>query len=205
MKMQARRRERHYTPDSRQHRLKHRQRIGSGKFFPFVPKPEDRDQRKAEMNKLCEGDIAPDFELPEDGGSIELAAFRGRIAVVYFYPKDDTKGCTVEAIDFSRLHDRFAALGATTIGISPDSVRKHRRFSQKHELTIRLAADEDHAVAEAYGVWGEKTLYGRTYMGIVRSTFLVAPDGKIAQVWRNVRVNDHAEAVLRAVEVLAKS
>ena len=149
------------------------------------------------------GDTAPDFTLPTDGGgTFSLSAQVGKPVVVYFYPKDDTSGCTKEAIGFTESLDDFAAAGATIIGISPDSVAKHDKFIAKHELKITLGADEDKAVCEAYGVWVEKSMYGRKYMGVDRSTFLVAPDGSIAQAWRKVKVPGHVDKVLEAVKAL---
>jgi thioredoxin-dependent peroxiredoxin len=151
------------------------------------------------------GAKAPSFKLPaDDGGTVSLADLAGRPAVVYFYPKDDTSGCTAEAKDFTRLAPEFRAAGVTVIGISPDSVKKHQKFREKHELDIRLAADEDHAVAERFGVWVEKSMYGRKYMGVDRSTFLIDAKGRIAEAWRKVRVPRHADEVLAAARRLAK-
>lgn len=145
------------------------------------------------------GDMAPDFTLPRDGGStVTLSALRPARVVVYFYPKDDTSGCTVEAKDFSTMTDDFAALGVTVIGISKDSVKTHDKFIAKHDLGVILASDEAGTTCEDYGVWGEKKMYGKTYMGIERATFLVGADGRIAQVWRKVSAKGHAEAVLDA-------
>ena len=149
------------------------------------------------------GDTAPDFTLPTDGGgTFTLSAQNGKAVIVYFYPKDDTSGCTKEAIGFTEALADFEAAGATIIGISPDSVAKHDQFIAKHELKITLGADEDKAVCEAYGVWVEKSMYGRKYMGVDRSTFLVAPDGSIAQAWRKVKVPGHVDKVLEAVKAL---
>lgn len=155
------------------------------------------------MSELTIGDSAPDFELEGDGGSkISLSALRGSPVVVYFYPKDDTPGCTKEAIAFSALEPEFAKLGAKIIGISPDTAAKHDKFKAKHDLTVRLAADPDKIACEAFGVWVEKSMYGKKYMGVERSTFLVNADGKLAQIWRKVKVAGHAEAVLDAVQAL---
>lgn len=152
---------------------------------------------------VVEGAAAPDFTLPTDGGgSVTLSGLKGKPVVVYFYPKDDTSGCTKEAIGFSEAKDAFDALGATIIGISPDSVAKHDKFIAKHNLTIQLAADEEKTVAEAYGVWVEKSMYGKKYMGVERSTFLVAGDGTIAKAWRKVKVPGHVDAVLEATKAL---
>lgn len=155
------------------------------------------------MSELTSGDTVPDFELEGDGGTkISLSALSGTPVVVYFYPKDDTPGCTKEAIAFSGLEPEFAKLGAKIIGISPDTAAKHDKFKAKHNLTIRLAADPDRSACEAYGVWVEKSMYGRKYMGVERSTFLVDANGKLAQTWRKVKVAGHAEAVLEAVKAL---
>lgn len=146
------------------------------------------------------GAKAPEFELASDEGEqIKLSSLKGRQVVVYFYPKDDTPGCTQEAKDFTCLADEFERAGATVIGISPDSTEQHRKFRAKHGLAIKLAADPDHSVAEAYGVWVEKSMYGKTYMGVERATFLIDPKGKVARVWRKVKVPKHAEQVLAAV------
>ena len=155
------------------------------------------------MSELMIGDSAPDFELEGDGGSkISLSTLSGSPVVVYFYPKDDTPGCTKEAIAFSAIEPEFARLGAKIIGISPDTAAKHDKFKAKHDLTIRLAADPDKIACEAFGVWVEKSMYGKKYMGVERSTFLVNADGKLAQIWRKVKVAGHAEAVLDAVKAL---
>ena len=155
------------------------------------------------MAKAVAGNIAPEFDLETDGGGrIRLSDLAGRIAVVYFYPKDDTSGCTLEAIDFTKAAKAFTATGATVIGISPDSASTHGKFRKKHGLGITLAADPDRKAIEAYGVWVEKSMYGRKYMGVERSTFLVGRDGKIREVWRKVRVPGHVEAVLAAAKAL---
>ncbi len=152
---------------------------------------------------VSEGDAAPDFVLSRDGGgTVSLADMKGKPVVVYFYPKDDTSGCTKEAVNFSALADEFAALGAEVIGISPDPVKSHDKFKAKHDLAVTLAADEEKQAIQAYGVWAEKKMYGKTYMGVERSTFLIDKDGKIAKVWRKVKVPGHAEAVLEAVKSL---
>jgi thioredoxin-dependent peroxiredoxin len=152
---------------------------------------------------LQEGDKAPDFDLPTDGGGhFRLSSAVGTPVVIYFYPKDDTSGCTREAIDFSgRLAD-FQKAGTEIVGISPDGVDSHDKFKSKHDLSIRLAADEDKQAAEAYGVWIEKSMYGRKYMGVDRSTFLVGPTGAIAKQWRNVKVEGHVQEVLDAAKAL---
>jgi thioredoxin-dependent peroxiredoxin len=152
-----------------------------------------------------DGDKAPDFELPTDGArTFKLSRLRGKPVVVYFYPKDDTSGCTAEAKDFSRLAEDFGAAGAEVIGVSPDGVESHQKFRRKYDLAIPLAADADKAVAQAYGVWVEKSMYGRTYMGVERSTFLIDGKGRIARSWRKVKVPGHAEEVLAATKALVQ-
>ncbi|MFN4206106.1 MAG: thioredoxin-dependent thiol peroxidase [Agrobacterium albertimagni] len=155
------------------------------------------------MTDLAAGDMAPDFSLPRNGGgTVSLSDFAGKPVILYFYPKDDTSGCTTEAVDFSGLTEEFAKLGATVIGVSPDSVKSHDKFAAKHNLSVVLAADEEHKALEAYGVWKEKSMYGKTYMGVERSTFLIDKSGKVAEVWRKVKVPGHAEAVLKATQAL---
>lgn len=155
------------------------------------------------MSELAEGSPAPDFTLSTaGGGSVTLSALRGKPVVVYFYPKDDTSGCTKEAIDFSCLKHEFDAIGVPVIGVSPDSVKSHEKFQAKHELGVVLAADEARDAIEAFGVWAEKSMYGRKYMGVDRSTFLIDADGNIAKAWLKVKVPGHAEAVLAAAKAL---
>lgn len=150
-----------------------------------------------------QGQPAPALDLPADnGGEVSLAALKGKPAVVYFYPKDDTTGCTREALDFTALAADFAALGVSVIGVSKDTVKKHDRFKAKHDLNLILASDEDGAACEAWGVWVQKKLYGREYMGIERASFLIDAEGKVARVWRNVKVAGHAQAVLDAARAL---
>ncbi len=149
------------------------------------------------------GTPCPDFDLPLDSGErVSRESLGGRPFVLYFYPKDDTSGCTREAIAFSELEDAFAELGVRVIGVSRDSLEKHRRFREKHDLRVDLASDLDGTVTEAFGVWVEKSMYGRRYMGIERATFLVDGEGRIRRVWRKVKVPGHAEAVLRAAREL---
>ena len=155
------------------------------------------------MTELSLGDPAPAFNLPlAGGGSASLANLAGKAVVLYFYPRDDTSGCTAEAIDFSRLKPDFAAAGATVIGVSPDSIAKHGKFKAKHDLSVDLAADEERRTIEAYGAWVEKSLYGRRYMGVERATFLIDAQGRIAGIWRKVKVKGHAQSVLDAVRAL---
>ncbi len=154
--------------------------------------------------KLSPGDKAPDFDLPDDtGATISLASFAGKNLVLYFYPKDDTSGCTQEAIDLSGLRSDFKKAGAAILGVSPDSVASHVKFKTKHKLEIALASDEMKKMLTAYGVWVEKSMYGRKYMGVERTTFLIGKDRKIAAVWNKVKVAGHAAAVLAAVKALA--
>nr|WP_200834935.1 peroxiredoxin [Phyllobacterium salinisoli] len=149
------------------------------------------------------GDTAPDFSLPRDGGgTLSLLALRGKPVVLFFYPKDDTSGCTQEAIEFSGLKGDFDKMGVTLVGMSPDSVKKHDKFKAKHELSVDLAADEEKTVLQTYGVWVQKSMYGRKYMGVERTTFLIGPDGRIVHVWRKVKVPGHAAEVLQTVKSL---
>lgn len=149
------------------------------------------------------GDKAPDFTLPRDGGgSVTLSDLRPSKVVLYFYPKDDTSGCTTEALDFTGLADAFDSAGCVVIGLSKDSVKAHDKFAAKHGLSVILASDEDSDTCERYGTWVEKNMYGRKYMGIERSTFLIDGEGKIARVWRKVKVKGHADEVLEAVRSL---
>jgi thioredoxin-dependent peroxiredoxin len=154
------------------------------------------------MSELEIGAPAPAFELEGPAGPIRLADFAGQTLVLYFYPKDDTSGCTKEAIDFSEQIDAFAAAGAVVLGVSKDSVASHGKFAAKHDLKVLLGSDPSGAVVEAFGAWVEKSMYGRKYMGIDRSTFLVDGAGKIAGVWRKVKVPGHAAAVLKAAQAL---
>lgn len=152
---------------------------------------------------LREGDLVPDVKLTGmDGEAVSPADFKGHKLVLYFYPKDDTTGCTREALDFSALAAEFEKQGAWILGVSKDSPAKHRKFTDKHGLAVRLASDEDGAVCEAFGTWVEKSLYGRKYMGIDRATFLIDRDGTVARIWRKVKVPGHAEAVLEAAKEL---
>ena len=163
----------------------------------------EKRQKKGIPLTIEEGMPAPDFELPDaDGRPVKLSALRGRLIAVYFYPKDDTSGCTAEAKDFTCIAAEFERAGADVMGISPDSPASHRKFKEKHDLGVRLLSDEARSAAEAYGVWVEKSMYGRKYMGVERATFLIDKDGKIARSWRNVRVPGHAEEVLEAARAL---
>jgi peroxiredoxin Q/BCP len=153
--------------------------------------------------KLEPGKKAPAFDLPSDGdGRIKLSGLKGQKVVLYFYPKDDTSGCTQEAIDFNGLRKQFEKAGAVVIGVSPDPVKAHDKFKAKHELDFDLVSDESKTMLEAYGVWVEKSMYGRKYMGVERTTVLIDDAGKIAQVWNKVKVPGHAKEVLAAAEEL---
>lgn len=153
--------------------------------------------------ELKAGDRVPAFKMASDGGGqISSASLKGKPYVMYFYPKDDTSGCTKEAIGFSAAKKHFDALGVAVIGVSKDSIASHDRFKAKHKLTITLASDPETTTAEAFGTWVEKSLYGRKYMGMERATFLVGADGKIARIWRKVKVPGHVEEVLTAVKTL---
>ncbi|MCY4189814.1 MAG: thioredoxin-dependent thiol peroxidase [Rhodospirillaceae bacterium] len=150
---------------------------------------------------LAEGDQAPDFTMPTDGGgSVSLADLRGEQVVLYFYPKDDTSGCTKEACAFRDAMPDFSKVKARIIGVSKDTVAKHDKFKAKHDLPFTLASDEAGNVCEAYGVWVEKNMYGRKYMGIERATFLIGDDGTVKKIWRKVKVPGHADAVLAAAD-----
>ena len=153
------------------------------------------------MSEPTEGGAAPDFTLETADGPVRLADFKGKTVVLYFYPKDDTTGCTKEAQEFTALAPEFAALGATVVGVSKDSLKAHQKFTAKYDLKLPLGSDPEGAVVEAYGSWVEKSLYGRKYMGIDRSTFLIQ-DGVVKRIWRKVKVANHAADVLAAVKAL---
>jgi len=151
---------------------------------------------------LQPGDKAPDFDLPTDTGRVSRSALKGKNVVLYFYPKDDTAGCTSEALQFSSEVEEFQKLGAVIIGVSKDSVASHAKFRAKHDLTIELAADPMGDIVEAYGAWVEKSMYGRKYMGIDRSTFLIDREGVVREVWRKVKVPGHIKAVMNAAKAI---
>lgn len=154
-------------------------------------------------HELVAGAKAPAFRLQRDGGTaVSLADFKGRNLALYFYPKADTPGCTKEAIAFSELRAAFARAGTDILGVSADPVQAQDKFKSKHRLKIALASDEAKSMLEAYGAWGEKSMYGRKFMGVIRKTFLIDGKGRIARVWRNVRVAGHAEEVLEAAKAL---
>jgi peroxiredoxin Q/BCP len=153
--------------------------------------------------ELVEGATAPPFSLPRDGGNnVSFADYAGKKLVLFFYPRADTPGCTREAIDFTRLESAFADEGAAVLGISADTVKAQESFRAKHQLSVPLISDEQHEMLEAYGAWGEKSMYGRNFMGIIRTTILIGADRRIAKIWRNVRVDGHADDVLAAVRAL---
>ncbi|WP_374579753.1 peroxiredoxin [Phenylobacterium sp.] len=154
------------------------------------------------MSNLIEGAAAPDFELAGADGPVRLADFAGKPLVVYFYPKDDTSGCTREAQDFTALASDFAKAGVALLGVSKDSLASHAKFTAKYGLAVPLASDPEGAMIEAYGAWVEKNMYGRKYMGIERSTFLIDASGKLARIWRKVKVPGHAAEVLKAAQAL---
>ena len=155
------------------------------------------------MSNLNIGDKAPDFEMPtKDGTIVKLASLQGKFVVLYFYPKDDTPGCTIEAGEFNKFKPEFEKLGGVIIGVSKDDLNSHHKFKEKYCLEFDLASDKDSDTCENYGVWGEKSMYGKTYMGINRTTFLIDKEGTIAHIWREVAVNGHAGAVLDKIKEL---
>jgi peroxiredoxin Q/BCP len=157
----------------------------------------------SEPSPLTEGDPAPDFDLETDDGRVRLADLRGKLVVLYFYPRDDTPGCTAEAIAFSAHRTRFEDIGAIVVGVSKDPPKSHAKFKAKYDLNLVLGSEPETAVLERYGAWVEKSMYGRKYMGIDRSTFLIDRDGRVARAWRKVKVNGHADEVLKAAEAIA--
>ncbi len=174
----------------------------AGTRSPSAAKPQRPKAAASADNKsaLAEGAKAPSFHLPRDGGeAVSLADFRGRKLVLFFYPRADTPGCTKEAIDFTRLKSKFAESGTAVLGVSADPPKAQEAFRDKHELSIPLVSDEQHEMLEAYGVSGEKSMYGRTFLGILRTTVLIGADGRIVKIWRNVKVDGHADEVLAAV------
>jgi thioredoxin-dependent peroxiredoxin len=168
----------------------------------------ENDETKAKAAKhmtadLKAGDKAPEFSLARDGGgTVSLAEFKGKKLVLYFYPKADTPGCTLEAKDFSRLHSAFAKAGIAVVGVSADPVKKQDAFKVKHALSTPLASDENHEMLKAYGVWGEKSMYGKKYLGINRTTVLIGADGRIVRTWPKVKIEGHAEEVLAAAKAI---
>jgi thioredoxin-dependent peroxiredoxin len=149
--------------------------------------------------KPSEGDMAPDFELPvTEKGAMSLSSLKGKLVVLFFYPKDDTAGCTNEAIEFTAALPEFEKIGVAVLGMSPDALKKHDKFVEKHSLGMPLISDEEKTTLDAYGVWVEKSMYGKKYMGVERSTFLIDADGKIVKAWRKVKVPGHVDEVLAA-------
>jgi thioredoxin-dependent peroxiredoxin len=169
-------------------------------------RPKAADGKGSAVEKspaLVEGAKAPNFRLPRDGGdSVALSDFSGKKLVLFFYPRADTPGCTREAIDFTRLARDFAASGTAVLGVSGDSQKAQESFRDKHKLSVPLISDEKHQMLEAYGAWGEKSMYGRTFLGIIRTTVLVGTDGRVAKVWRHVKVDGHADQVLETARAL---
>jgi peroxiredoxin Q/BCP len=162
-----------------------------------------KSSESARTAKLSEGQEAPDFSLPRDGGAVaKLSDHAGGKLVLFFYPRADTPGCTREAIDFTRLAKDFAKAGTAVLGVSADPPKAQEKFRDKHKLAVPLLSDEAHQVLEAYGAWGEKSMYGKSFLGILRTTVLIGADGRIARIWRNVKVDGHAEAVLEAAKAL---
>lgn len=157
------------------------------------------------MSDVTIGQIAPDFLLPtDDDTSVTPAILKGKTIVLYFYPKDDTSGCTAQAVDFSALRSKFEQVGAIIVGVSKDKLSSHKKFRQKYDLTITLASDFERQVAESFGVWVEKSMYGRKYMGMERSTFIIDANGKVAHIWRKVKVAGHADEVLTVVQKIGE-
>ncbi len=171
---------------------------------PSVKQPRDANLAAPPGKApLSEGVKAPAFQLPRDGGSsVTLADYLGKKLVIFFYPRADTPGCTKEAIDFTRLSGAFADSQTAVLGVSADPMKAQEAFRDKHQLSIPLVSDETHQMLQAYGVWSEKSMYGKTFMGIVRTTVLIDSRGKIARIWRNVKVDGHADEVLAAVQAL---
>ena len=151
------------------------------------------------MSALQQGDRAPDFDLAVHGGRLRLSDLRGKHVVLYFYPKDDTTGCTKEACGFRDSHGAIDQADAVVVGVSPDSVASHDKFAEKYGLPFTLASDPDHATADAYGAWGPKSYMGRTYEGVLRSTFIIDPDGKISRIFRDVKPDGHAQEIIAAL------
>ena len=172
---------------------------------PLAEKPPGgkTDTPAARKSAIAEGAKAPAFRLPRDGGdTVSLADFSGRKLVLFFYPRADTPGCTKEAIDFTRLTDAFAQSQTALLGVSADPLKAQEAFRNKHQLSMPLISDEAHEMLQAYGVWGEKSMYGKTFLGILRTTVLIGADGRIARIWRNVKVDGHADDVLAVARAL---
>ena len=163
---------------------------------------QTREEIKVSIT-LAAGDAAPEFDLPDqDGNAHRLTNYRGSTIVLYFYPRDETPGCTIQACSFRDAHAEIAAEGAVVLGVSGDDARSHQSFRQNHALPFPLLVDEGAAVAREYGAWGEKVLYGRRFLGLTRSTFLIGPDGNLLKVWKRARAREHGQAVLKALRTL---
>jgi peroxiredoxin Q/BCP len=193
--------------DSKQLRASNRKGTPPSKASAIAPKTSS-SREKAEMfpavkSALAEGTKAPAFRLPRDGGgTVSLSEYAGKKLVLFFYPRADTPGCTKEAIDFTRLSSAFAESQTAVIGVSADPAKAQEAFRDKHQLSTPLVSDEQHQMLEAYGVWGEKSMYGRTFQGVLRTTVLIGADGRFLKIWRNVKVDGHAEEVLAAARAL---
>ena len=176
-------------------------KVASGSKAASVSKAAVKSKAVKSAAVLAEGAKAPAFDLPRDGGAtVSLADFAGQKLVLFFYPRADTPGCTKEAIDFTRLSGAFAEAGTKVIGVSADPLKAQEAFRNKHQLSVPLASDEQHEMLEAYGAWGEKSMYGKTFLGIIRTTVLIGPDSQIVRVWRHVKVDGHADEVLAAAK-----
>jgi peroxiredoxin Q/BCP len=186
------------NPKTRQTKVSHA--LASKKLKPVAATTSNRTT--AARSALAEGAKAPSFQLPRDGGNvISLSDFSGKKLVLFFYPRADTPGCTREAIDFTRLQGAFTAAGTAVVGVSGDPPKAQEAFRNKHQLGVPLVSDEKHEMLQAYGAWGEKSMYGRTFLGILRTTVLIGADGKMVRIWRNVRVDGHADEVLAAAQM----
>jgi thioredoxin-dependent peroxiredoxin len=176
---------------------------GAGDSPARKPLVEKADAPAARKSPLAEGTKAPAFRLPRDGGdTVSLSDYSGKKLVLFFYPRADTPGCTREAIDFTRLASAFAESRTAILGVSADSPRTQEAFRDKHQLSVALVSDEEHEMLEVYGAWGEKSMYGRTFQGILRTTVLIGADGRIKKIWRHVKVDGHADEVLEAARRL---
>lgn len=169
----------------------------------MAPKEPSKQSKASTPHRLSAGDKAPTLSLPDaQGNVVKLSDYKGKRVVVYFYPKDDTPGCTKEACQFTDLLDRFSNLGVEVLGVSPDPPERHVAFAKKHGLKVRLLSDPDHSTMERWGAWGEKTMYGKTTQGVIRSTFVIGPDQRIEHAWYQVRADGHAAKVLETVSAL---
>ncbi|MGY0574161.1 peroxiredoxin [Bradyrhizobium sp. RDM12] len=184
-------------------RLKSSEKASKPAASAFTVSARSLPAKSLSAKSLADGQKAPAFRLPRDGGNVvTLSDYVGQKLVLFFYPRADTPGCTREAIDFTRLKDAFTAAGTAVLGISADPLKAQERFRDKHSLGIPLISDEQHEMLEAYGAWGEKSMYGKSFLGVLRTTVLIGSDGKVARIWRNVRVDGHADEVLAAATSL---